>query len=339
MNKQKTGKQEQMLTIIAFIMVGAIILFAVFSSNSMKTNRNNSAKDNSFSAFYDNDFNTEFNNSPFIELCSSSMVTYSATDNSVSKIITATVKPETASNKKVDWSIAWMDESVTQKISDYVSVTPDSDGSTNATVTCYQPFANDAVVTVTTRESGYTATCVVSYKGIPTDIIVDTQAGYDGTTLNLGIGENYVLSAEATNIFNQVGAEYQELHVTLEAIGSVLLANQDYNRDSGNVYWYDATNAITPLSDIQDKIITMTYDNGVITLTTKKSIESYYESSSLIDGGRTINYKKKFREYASDCYFVLKIRQLDSGVVKSIKIAFDETIVTGVTASLSQIYF
>ena len=332
---EKRLKQSIIAIVIASVMIMTVILIAYSTSERHEKRKDNNSFINDFSS----EFDMTFNNSPFIELCSSSMVTYSATDNSVSKIITATVKPETASNKKVDWSIAWMDESVTQKISDYVSVTPDSDGSTNATVTCYQPFANDAVVTVTTRESGYTATCVVSYKGIPTDIIVDTQAGYDGTTLNLGIGENYVLSAEATNIFNQVGAEYQELHVTLEAIGSVLLANQDYNRDSGNVYWYDATNAITPLSDIKDKIITMTYDNGVITLTTKKSIESYYESSSLIDGGRTINYKKKFREYASDCYFVLKIRQLDSGVVKSIKIAFDETIVTGVTASLSQIYF
>ena len=83
--------------------------------------------------------------------------------------ITATITPSDATNKKVDYSIAWKNPSSTwasgKTVTSYVTVTPSSDGALTATVTCKQAFAEQAIVTVTSRDnSSVTATCTVDYK-------------------------------------------------------------------------------------------------------------------------------------------------------------------------------
>ena len=54
--------------------------------------------------------------------------------------VNATVKPETATNKQVDWAVSFVNpesEWATGKtVTDYVTVTPTADGSTTATVKC-----------------------------------------------------------------------------------------------------------------------------------------------------------------------------------------------------------
>ena len=334
----KTNKR-QIIAIIAIVIASVMIMTVILIAYSTSERHEKRKDNNSFINDFSSEFDMTFNNSPFIELCSVTEVTYSATDNTMRKTLTATVYPESAINKKVDWTVAWAEEGNEEIVTEYVTVEPESVGSTTATVICFKPFTKDIVVTVTTIESGYSATCMVTYKGIPTDITVSTDVNYDGESVSLGIGETYMLNVDSTNIFNQVGAEYQELNVTLECIGAVILSTQDYYRETGTIKWYDSADVETPLGDIQEEIITMTYENGVISLTTKKAIESYYSSSSIIDGGRTIHYKNKFRQYVGETYFLIKISQLDCGLTKSIKINFDETLVTGVTTSKTQIYF
>ena len=115
-----------------------------------------------------NDFSSEIVSTENVLLSMSSPMAEPGT--SVSRTLTATVLPATATNKAVDWHCEWVDASNTANVSDYVTVTPASSGSTTATVTCYQAFTSNVIITVITRESGYSATCVVSFIGIPTDI-------------------------------------------------------------------------------------------------------------------------------------------------------------------------
>lgn len=67
----------------------------------------------------------------------------------------ATVLPETAVNKTVDWEVFWQNsdsEWATGKIvTDYVTVTPQSDGSRIATVTCKNAFSEPISIKVTSR--------------------------------------------------------------------------------------------------------------------------------------------------------------------------------------------
>ena len=91
--------------------------------------------------------------------------------------VKATVKPENATYKEVDWAISWDQEEIDkqediwnswwqgdEQITDYVTVTPTTDGSTTATVKCLQPFGVPAIITVTSRNnSNAKATCRVDF--------------------------------------------------------------------------------------------------------------------------------------------------------------------------------
>ena len=91
--------------------------------------------------------------------------------------VKATVKPENATYKEVDWAIAWDQEEIDkqediwnswwqgdEQITDYVTVTPTTDGSTTATVKCLQPFGVPAIITVTSRNNpNAKATCRVDF--------------------------------------------------------------------------------------------------------------------------------------------------------------------------------
>ena len=79
------------------------------------------------------------------------------------------VYPITASNKAVDWSVAWVNPSSSwasgKTASSYLSVTPSSSGSTTATVVCNAAFGEPINIIVTSRDNpDITATCVVDYQ-------------------------------------------------------------------------------------------------------------------------------------------------------------------------------
>lgn len=81
--------------------------------------------------------------------------------------LSATVIPNTAINKKVDWVVEWASPdsafATGKNVLEYINVIPDADGSNLVTVECYQTFSTDyIIVKVITRDGGYSATCTVS---------------------------------------------------------------------------------------------------------------------------------------------------------------------------------
>lgn len=95
-------------------------------------------------------------------------------------IVKATVKPDNATYKEVDWAIAWDQEKITaqedvwnswwnvegssSELSAYLTITPTTDGSTTATVKCLKPFGVPAIITVTSRNNpNAKATCQVDF--------------------------------------------------------------------------------------------------------------------------------------------------------------------------------
>ena len=75
-----------------------------------------------------------------------------AAQNSASVTLQATVLPDNAANKTVDWSVTFKNPSVAwaknKVATDYISVTPSGDGSTRATVTCQEGFGAQILITV-----------------------------------------------------------------------------------------------------------------------------------------------------------------------------------------------
>ena len=83
--------------------------------------------------------------------------------------LTATIEPENASNKAVDWSVEFVDPSSSwasgKSVTDYVTVTPTSDGALTATVANLGAFGEQIKVTVTSRDNPEaTAECMVEYQ-------------------------------------------------------------------------------------------------------------------------------------------------------------------------------
>ena len=98
--------------------------------------------------------------------------------------LTATVLPEKASNKAVDWAVSFVNPSSAwatgKTVTDYVTVTPTADGALTANVECLQAFGEQIKVTVTSRNNAEaTATCLVDY--------AERVSGYTLTLSNGGV--------------------------------------------------------------------------------------------------------------------------------------------------------
>lgn len=82
--------------------------------------------------------------------------------------LTATVYPEDAANKLLDWTVSFKNASSTwasgKKVTDYVTVTPSSDGALTAVVENKTAFAEQIIVKATSRDnSSAYATVTVEY--------------------------------------------------------------------------------------------------------------------------------------------------------------------------------
>lgn len=286
----------------------------------------------------ENDFAAEIHSTEHVKLTMSSVAVLAA-DNSVSKTLTATVLPETAENKAVDWTVEWDDTENETAVTDYVTVTPTADDSTTATVTCYKPFTGTIIVTVTTRENGYSATCVVSFIGIPTDISINGSLSPVSGEYNVGIGQTYTFDVSLTNPFNQVGEQFSDITCGVNGVGSVVLGYMEHYNSSGTDKWYDSSDKTVTLDSLKENFITVSYSAGKLSITTIKSIESYYGSMQRMDGGRTRAYHDKFRSFVDDCYFKVWVKESNSGLTKEFNVRFDDAVVTGVNMSNGEISF
>lgn len=93
----------------------------------------------------------------------------SADESGVTQRFTATITPSDATNQKVNWSVAFKNAGSEwangKNISDYVTVTPTSDGSLYADVTCKAAFGEQIILTVTSRDNAEAkATATVDYR-------------------------------------------------------------------------------------------------------------------------------------------------------------------------------
>ena len=324
----KHEKSDTIKWIIVFILIAALIV-GVIAAIFIGLNNQNDKE-----ITPENDFAAEIHSTEHVKLAMSTAAVLAA-DNSVSKTLTATVLPETAENKKIDWTVEWDDTENTATVTDYVTVTPTADGST----TCYKPFTGTIIVTATTRENGYSATCVVSFIGIPTDISVNGSISPVSGEYNVGIGETYIFDVSLTNPFNQVGAQFNDITCGVSGVGSFVVGYMEHYNQSGNDKWYEGSDKTVTLDSLKENFITVSYSAGKLSITTIKSIESYYGSMKRMDGGRTRAYEDKFRSFVDDCYFKVWVKESNSGLTKEFKVRFDDAVVTGVNMSNGEISF
>ncbi len=115
----------------------------------------------------------------------------------------ASVQPGNAFNKEVDWSVAWEEGAsrASENVSDYLTVHPESDGSTKIAIRCYKAFLDDnIIITVTTREGGFTATCKAIFTGASSNLIFE-KTTFETGDVRFGLVEDYEISYSMSDKF------------------------------------------------------------------------------------------------------------------------------------------
>ena len=205
-------------------------------------------------------------------------------EQSVDVRIQAYVTPDDAVNKEVDFSVAWGNAPThgSEPVTNYLTVTPDSDGSTMATVSCKKSFGDDTIIiTVTTREGGYTATCTVTFTGIASGIEITSSTAAKKSTsargeyYELGTNKTYTFNIGLSNAFDDVASDLTVTEIGGE--GNMYFGNGSYN-DGGYINFTDMVQK--SIGEFADEFITSATISGN-TLTVKtgsKILENYYSS-------------------------------------------------------------
>lgn len=211
-----------------------------------------------------------------------------------SQTLTATISPSSAENQNVDWEIRWTDSSRTENISDYLTITPKSDGALTATLTCKKSFRSvgTATVRVTARDGGAYALSIVTFVGNPDSLSMDlssfTQKARGTMTACYVLSSNssYDIPVTISNVFNDL-ADNVEVTMTAGGCGSVSLADYNYSSAYASKSWISDTIHTQALdSEFSANFYTATYSNGNLHIKTKGTVENYYSSTAGTTTGR-----------------------------------------------------
>lgn len=132
---------------------------------------------------------TEIGQSPTMRLTATRLMSSEYEANGVSAqaesayTLTATITPADAANKKLNWTVAFKNASSTwatgKTVTDYVTVTPSSDGALTAVVENKAAFGEQILVKATSRDNASaTASCTVEYE----QRVTGYSFGLDGKT-------------------------------------------------------------------------------------------------------------------------------------------------------------
>lgn len=288
---------------------------------------------------------------------------------SVDVRIEAYVYPESAANKAVDFSVAWGNAPThgSEQVSNYLTVTPDSDGSTTATVSCKKSFGDDTIIiTVTTREGGYTATCTVSFTGIASGIEITSSTATKKSTsargeyYELGTSKTYTFNIGLTNAFNDAAGNLSVTEVGGE--GNMYFGNGSYN-DGGYINFTDMVQkSIGEFAD--DFITSATISGNTLTVKTgSKILENYYSSYgpdeyfitdiyydryvvemnddwSIKDSSDTFRNQnaKSNAQNIGSCYFYVTVKDSISGLTETVRLWLVSSV-SGVSLSQTELEF
>ena len=290
-------------------------------------------------------------------------------EQSVDVRIEAYVYPESAANKEVDFSVAWGNAPThgSEQVTNYLTVTPDSDGSTTATVSCKKSFGDDTIIiTVTTREGGYTATCTVTFTGIASGIEITSSTATKKSTsergeyYELGTSKTYTFNIGLTNAFNDAAGNLSVTEIGGE--GNMYFGNGSYN-DGGYINFTDMVQK--SIGEFADEFITSATISGN-TLTVKtgsKILENYYSSYgpdeyfitdiyydryvvemnddwSIKDSSDTFRNQnaQSNAQNIGSCYFYVTVKDSISGLTETVRLWLVSSV-SGVSLSQTELEF
>jgi len=294
----------------------------------------------------------EFDNSEFapVALKMSKEFTVHTAENgqqSISKTITATVMPVDAPDKSVDWSIEWCTPIEGKDISEYLTLTPESDGALKATITAHKGFeGGSAYVTAKTRVGGFTATCLIMYDGAPESLsfIYNGKEVTNTGTINLTAGTTNEITLNLKNTLGAVGSKYGDFEIVkVQGQGRFTLTKQYivngsvsstsevvFNLEEGTYKYKDEVlgNDLT-LTIKPEDFFTASVSGNKLTIKAIKSESSY--SNGYPRTGYRFTYKGTYTDPRSggipdNCIWYVVVRDKVSGEESLLHIDIQSTV-------------
>lgn len=375
LNKHKSSdKLKWWLTLIAFLIVGVMLAGIISGWFNEKPKTEEDIPQDEIVAVdpNGNEMNSEtiYAMPQAMSFSSTALQMAKATsEDCVSVKIEAYVWPENASNRKVDYSVAWGSAPTygSNDVTDYVTVSQANDGDTIATVSCYEAFGKDTIIlTVTTRDGGFTDTCTISFAGIAeemnivNDNLMISNSNERGDFYLLGTGKTYEFDVAMGNIFDEVGN--YDLSVSVDGVGEVYLGTAFSDPNSGFTYFESAE--LRQMSELVNEFIKVELNGTILTITTDSTyIENYYSHSApdeyyvvtyiydyfvMVDewglvgsAGGGFDYDgtaQENQELLKSCYFTITVSDSVSGLSQTIKV-WNEPSVGGVNLSKDDLGF
>lgn len=290
-----------------------------------------------------------------ILLAEAEATTAADTDSAFEKTLTATVLPADAADKKVDWSIAWFENAsrASQNVNTYVTITPTSDGSNVAKIKCIKAFTGDNIfVTVTTRVGGFSATCMLSYEGIPQTLTIDTSgktvktdSAWNKSMVEINCGTTATFNLKLDNDLHAVGSNYGNYTISVTPYGAIntdILVHQNSNGSethSTGTYNHQISTAYETNGNVITSIgnsfiyANVKIENGQLVVEAQNSPSAF----SGIVGNQSGYRKETFSGYVDNkpCYIAITVTDAVSGLSKSINV---KTIATVASVSLNTSY-
>lgn len=375
---KRSDTVKWVLTLFAFILVGVMLAGIILGWFDKKDELPVEEEQTEQAAVTDGDGNAmdddivypmpakmSFNAQTFAQFGEPNAVT---SEQSVDVRIQAYVTPDDAVNKEVDFPVAWGSAPTHggEPVTNYLTVTPDSDGSTMATVSCKKAFGDDTIIiTVTTREGGYTATCAVTFTGIASSIEITSSTAAKkssserGEYYELGTSKTYTFDIGLTNAFDDVASD-----LTVTEIGGegTMYFGSRYSNDGGYYNYEDVYQK--SIGELADKFITSATVSGTtLTIKTGSSVlENYYseyaydewdyyyaKDAFLVELDDYWNIKGPSDTFYNDnskynaqnigsCYFYVTVKDNVSGLSETVRLWLVSSV-SGVSLSETELEF
>ena len=372
---KRSDAVKWVLTLLAFILVGVMlagIILGWFEKDDAEEEQTEQA------AVIDGDGNAMDEDIvyPMPELMSFSATalaevqTVMSTANTVSERsvevqIEAYVTPENATNREVDFSVAWGDgaQRSAEPVTNYVTVTPQSDGSRIATVACKQGFGDDTIlITVTTRDGGFQATCTVTFEGAPNSLkFMYNNTEYTSTSeITVQANAEYSIGLELVGEFGEVGEKFGDFEVVSVTMQGKFNATRKGINNGSTLYedtividlenpYYYAYDIATGGNGSQvtfdaSQFIVCSIEGDTLKVRAIRSETSFSYPTTSPRTGTRVTYESPYYDprgggEPSDCRMCVLVKDTVSGVQGLLYIDIEGTAVSGVSLSQTEMEF
>lgn len=279
--------------------------------------------------------------------------------------IEAYVVPENANNREVDFSVAWGEgaQRSAEPVTDYVTVTPESDGSRVATVACIKGFGDDIIlITVTTRDGGFQATCTVTFEGAPSSLkFMYNDTEYSSSSeITVQANAEYSVKLKLVGEFGEVGekfGDFEVVSVTMqgkfnakrEGVNNAAVLYEDtivIDLEDPCYYAYDiATGGNGNKVEFDaSQFIECSIKGDTLKVRAIRSETSFFHPSTPPRTGTRVTYESAYYDprgggAPSDCRMCVLVKDKVSGVEGLIYIDIEGTAVSGVSLSETELEF